>query len=827
MDSLSNEAVANLEWARAHNARILTDQEMERALQLIGHTKKTDKSGGNILPQKRKRLGKGSELQTICEAWVQAHNGHLCPTDKDKCWMLQQGDLKWEQVTNWFAYRQKKAKSNLERAFANPRGFVATHGHGVTDTLNDFFVAVAQRNPPRKNGKRLSEISQVSAPTMLPKLSNNIKTKTEASCASRQAACAPQPQLQASAQVCETSWSPGKPRNADHSTFAQPSRRTICHLSCIGWENSWICHARDCVPKQDLVFAVKTLPQTAESTADLDAFLWANTQGRQQIGEQFGCPFCEKSSLTEFTAKTHLSSHTGPFYICLVPNCRANIGEFRMTRHQLSAHEAAHKRNGHLDHLPNDQRHRIADARVTWVRTPGEIHQHIATLSAEQEQHECTRDADKELPTTNSGICLPPINKNAWYGTLLQEAASLDRLGAPRATNISRDRQVEVLSYNLDKVQKEILSGFRVEFRNWGDMCLGPRPSLNLGSITKRCPRNCRLDWNTAKIKKNDQQMTLRFDIRCIECAQEFALYELYKAFGTLADKDDNEAKCSEKGCPHDRMFQALYCPLHVVSNTVEAHPQPWTAENRTLISQQLKADTVWDIDKSSNFSLFLERHKLSNAPRFFAIDLEGYLVSKPPVVEQAAAVGVDQTLPVIFNINIDNPQHVDEKLESPDAGDFHENLLSFGKRDYWHYNKSALSGQSMNPTQAATVIKNSGITENDYLLVWHKTFADASALKHLLSQAGFDGVLPPNSHIIRLPSLFRYNIDLPEGVLRSLEFLFSAFFPDHPLGLSHHDALIDSKKAALMALLAERLCKGEDTADLQGLNRNGSSPVL
>ena len=136
-----------------------------------------------------------------------------------------------------------------------------------------------------------------------------------------------------------------------------------------------------------------------QSADDLAYLPTEKRLGRQQIGEQFGCPFCEKSSLTEFTAKTHLSSHTGPFYICLVPNCRANIGEFRMTRHQLSAHEAAHKRNGHLDHLPNDQRHRIADARVTWVRTPREIHQHIAT-------------------------------------------------------NISRDRQVEVLSYNLDKVQK-------------------------------------------------------------------------------------------------------------------------------------------------------------------------------------------------------------------------------------------------------------------------------------------------------------------------------------------------------------------------------------
>ncbi|KAG5663966.1 hypothetical protein KAF25_006551 [Fusarium avenaceum] len=321
--------------------------------------------------------------------------------------------------------------------------------------------------------------------------------------------------------------------------------------------------------------------------------------------------------------------------------------------------------------------------------------------------------------------------------------------------------------------------------------------------------------------------MTLRFDIRCVECAQEYALYEMYQAFGTLAEENDSEAKCNEKGCPHDRMFQALYCPLHIVSYIVGAHPRPWTAENRNLISQQLKTDTLWDVDKSSNFGLFLERHKGPNAPRFFAIDLEGYLVSKPPVVEQAAAVIVEQTLSVVFNINIDNPRLVNDKPESLDAGEFHDNLLSFGKRDYWHYNKNTLSGHLLNPTQAAIVIKNSGITVNDYLLVWHKTFADASALRHVLLQAGFDGILPPDSHIIRLPSLFRYNIDLPEGVLCSLEFLFSALFPNHPLRLSHHDALIDSKKAVLMALMAERLCKGQDTADLQELNPDSSCSTL
>ncbi|KAG5663965.1 hypothetical protein KAF25_006550 [Fusarium avenaceum] len=58
-------------------------------------------------------------------------------------------------MTNWFTYRRKKAKSNLDRAFANPRGFVATHGHGVADTLNTFFAAVAEGKPLPEDGKQL------------------------------------------------------------------------------------------------------------------------------------------------------------------------------------------------------------------------------------------------------------------------------------------------------------------------------------------------------------------------------------------------------------------------------------------------------------------------------------------------------------------------------------------------------------------------------------------------------------------------------------------------------------------------------------------------
>ncbi|KAM0203862.1 hypothetical protein ACHAPA_007609 [Fusarium lateritium] len=151
MKSLCDEAVANSHLASTNNGYIL--EEKERTLKLQEY--KIDKSGDNIVPPKRKRSGKGSELRTVCEAWVQAHQGRLWPTTKEKLWILQQGDIKCQQMTNWFTYRRKKAKSNLDRAFTNPRGFVATHGHGVTDTLSNFFVAVAEGKPLPEDGRQL------------------------------------------------------------------------------------------------------------------------------------------------------------------------------------------------------------------------------------------------------------------------------------------------------------------------------------------------------------------------------------------------------------------------------------------------------------------------------------------------------------------------------------------------------------------------------------------------------------------------------------------------------------------------------------------------
>lgn len=170
---------------------------------------------------------------------------------------------------------------------------------------------------------------------------------------------------------------------------------------------------------------------------------------------------------------------------------------------------------------------------------------------------------------------------------------------------------------------------------------------------------------------------------------------------------------------------------------------------------------------------------------RFFAIDLEGLLSTKPPVVDQVAMVDISSFtaghLETIFNINVSNSGPVAPACQT--LGTFHENLLEFGKRDYWHYNKERLSGIRFNLLQAAEMIKHSGITPRDYVIVWHRTRADVSALRYLLSQAVYCDFLPSDEHIIRLPYLFRHNLNLPGGVACALEFLFSAFFSENSPG--------------------------------------------
>ncbi|RYP68734.1 hypothetical protein DL769_005455 [Monosporascus sp. CRB-8-3] len=228
--------------------------------------------------------------------------------------------------------------------------------------------------------------------------------------------------------------------------------------------------------------------------------------------------------------------------------------------------------------------------------------------------------------------------------------------------------------------------------------------------------------------------------------------------------------------------------------------------------------------DQSSSFGLFLNGQPLSNAPRFFALDLEGRLSRKPPVVKQSAAVDIDLTDSeddqIMSNVNIHNPRVVKGEKDSQEAEteDLDLNLLKFVTSDYWQYNRETLSGERVDAVQAAAITKESGITCHDYIILWHKHRADVCALRLLLSQTCIQGIMPPDDYIIRLPYLFRHSLDFPRSVTSALEFLFSVSFPTDPLLFSHHDASIDSKEAALTTLLAEKLCNGESTAEIMGL---------
>lgn len=361
----------------------------------------------------------------------------------------------------------------------------------------------------------------------------------------------------------------------------------------------------------------------------------------------------------------------------------------------------------------------------------------------------------------------------------------------------------------------ELSSGLEAPFINWGHKCLGPRASL--GWITEHCPRNARLEWTTAKVKPNRLRTTIDFDIRCIECAKEYELSEFYQSYGILADDEEDKTDCDQVGCCHTRLYRARYCSLHILSHTVGCRPQEYKERDQDVIRRQIAPPQAqkWKMDKSSRFALFLNRRKTDDMARFFVVDVEGQISKKPPIIEQIAAVDIDLIHKgdhqALFNLNINRGGDIDRTASINDDTDFTRSLLRFRKDYYWNCNKARLSGIHVDAARAASVIKESGITPKDYIIVWHKNTTDVSAIRHLLSQAGFQGILPSDEHVIRLPYLFRHNLDLPKGTQCALEFLFAVFFPSHPLRLTHHDALIDSQKTVLMALMAKKLCNGEE----------------
>lgn len=105
-------------------------------------------------------------------------------------------------------------------------------------------------------------------------------------------------------------------------------------------------------------------------------------------------------------------------------------------------------------------------------------------------------------------------------------------------------------------------------------------------------------------------------------------------------------------------------------------------------------------------------------------------------------------------------------------------------------------------------------LAPEDYWLEWSACKVDHDCLvrflrSHGMSEAAITSLVPPRQKCLPLWSLMRRylsRIILPESW--SLQSVFMILFPQHPLVLTHHEALIDATKLYLVTKVLVQLFK-------------------
>ena len=111
---------------------------------------------------------------------------------------------------------------------------------------------------------------------------------------------------------------------------------------------------------------------------------------------------------------------------------------------------------------------------------------------------------------------------------------------------------------------------------------------------------------------------------------------------------------------------------------------------------------------------------------------------------------------------------------------------------------------------------RESGITPDTIILVWHKTYLDLSLLREFFEEAGYHNILPLKENCVPMIPLFGQS--LPKGCPLSLEIIFPMIFNGHEFVGRNHRALVDSLQLLLMGELFEELCKPASERDLSFL---------
>lgn len=119
-----------------------------------------------------------------------------------------------------------------------------------------------------------------------------------------------------------------------------------------------------------------------------------------------------------------------------------------MTHRCVQLHMEEHKKREDVN-PPGPPPARL-DAKEHWQRTPQEIQEYIVQLLARKVDNGHIRDnAPQTIDAKESGK-----TTDIWHKRLKQQAAALAEDAISRTTDISEETQAQILSYNLEQVEK-------------------------------------------------------------------------------------------------------------------------------------------------------------------------------------------------------------------------------------------------------------------------------------------------------------------------------------------------------------------------------------
>jgi hypothetical protein len=117
-----------------------------------------------------------------------------------------------------------------------------------------------------------------------------------------------------------------------------------------------------------------------------------------------------------------------------------------------------------------------------------------------------------------------------------------------------------------------------------------------------------------------------------------------------------------------------------------------------------------------------------------------------------------------------------------------------------------------MNVHEVAGKIRETGISQDTVIIVYHKTLFDLRLLRDFLESGGYFDLLPPETQCIPMVNILRPNLTsrLPDGrpLPLSLEVLFPLMYLRHRLIGLNHQALVDCQQTRLVCMAYDELCR-------------------